>query len=780
MLKNYFKVAFRNILRHKGFSFINISGLALGLAVFMLIMLWVQDENSYDRFHKNADRIYRLVGRAELGEQTFQAVVTPGEFTPYLQENIPEIEEASRFRPMDNEVLVKVGDTKFNERKLACADSSFFRIFDFNVITGNVEEALANVEKIILTESTARKYFGDKDPIGQTLDLFNGRLITTVSAIIEDLPPNTHFDFDLLISMKLLAPFDWGNHYFNGYFLLSENTDPNFVVEKINESIKEKDLGFDAHYYLQSIKDIHLKSNFDIDIANSTSEVNKNVYIFTFIAFFILLIACINFMNLSTARSSKRAREVGIRKVVGAHRKNLMYQFLGESILFAFLGMIFALVLIELLLPGFNQLTGKNLQLLAVGNSDLILKVLALTGITGIVAGFYPSIYLSSFKPILVMKGQSTHHSSMLRRILVIIQFALSVILICGAIVVSSQLKFIQTKNLGFDKENLIYMGTIRGFKQNYDKFRQEVISLPEIDNIALSSDIPTNTIHLWSGFEWEGMEDGKDYMLNVFTVDEHYLNTMKFNIIEGRAFSPEFADSSNYILNEAAVAYSGIEDPLGKKFSLNGIQGNIVGIVQDFNFKSIRTEVEPLVIRQGDYLQYMIARVQSSNIPESIEKIQSIWQENYPDYPFELHFMDADFEKLYEAEQRTGKVFKYFTILAILISCLGLFGLASFTAEQRTKEIGVRKVMGASVQQIVGLLSFEYLKWMFVANIIAWPLAWYVMNKWLQNFAYKIQINLTYFLLAGIVTCAIALITVSFQTIRAANSNPVKALNYE
>ncbi len=779
MLKNYIKIAIRNIIRYKGFSFINIFGLALGLAVFMLIMLWARDENSYDRFHQNADRLYRLVGRAEIGEQTFQAVVTPGEFTPYLQENIPEIEEASRYRPMD-EVLVKVGDTKFNERKFACADSSFFRLFDFKVISGNVEEALSSVEKIVLTESTAQRYFGDEDPIGQTLDIFNGGLITTVSAIVEDLPANTHFDFDLLTSMKLLGPFDWGNHYFNGYFLLSENTDPNFVVEKINERIKEKDLGFDAHYYLQPIKDVHLKSNFDIDIANSTSEINNNVYIFTFIAFFILLIACINFMNLSTARSSKRAREVGVRKVVGAYRKNLMWQFLGESILFAFLGMIMALVLIELLLPGFNQLTGKHLQLFAGRNSALILQVLALTGITGIVAGLYPSIFLSSFKPILVMKGQSTHHSAMLRRILVIIQFALSVILICGAIVVSSQLSFIQTKNLGFDKENLIYMGTVRGFQQNYDKFRQDVISLPEVENITLSSDILTNTIHLWGGFEWEGMEDGKDYMLNVFTVDEHYLNTMNFEILQGRAFSPEFADSSNYILNEAAVSYSGIQDPLGKKFSLNGKEGNIVGIVKDFNFKSIRTTIEPLVIQQGNYLQYMIARIQSSNLPESIEKIKSIWQKNYPDYPFELHFMDADFEKLYEAEQRTGKVFKYFTILAILISCLGLFGLASFTAEQRTKEIGVRKIMGASVQQIVGLLSFEYLKWLFIANLIAWPLAWYVMNEWLQNFAYKIHINLVYFLLAGIVTCAIALITVSFQTVRAANSNPVKALKYE
>jgi putative ABC transport system permease protein len=780
MLKNYFKIAIRNIIRHKGFSFINIFGLALGLAVFMLIMLWVRDEVSYDRFHENTDRLYRLVVQSELGEQSFKAVVTPGEFTPYLAETIPEIEDACLYRPDSQEMLINVNGSKFNETRVAYADSSFFQMFDFKVITGNVEDALSSLDKIILTKSTAEKYFVNEDPIGKTIDIYNGRRTCTVTAIIEDLPDNTHFDFEILISMKFLAPFDWGNHYFNGYFLLSENADPNLVVEKINERIATKELGFGAHYYLQSIKDIHLKSNFDIDIADSTSEVNNNVYIFTYIAFFILLIACINFMNLSTARSSKRSREVGIRKVVGAFRKNLMRQFLGESIIFSFLGMIFALVLVELLLPGFNQLTQKNIVLLGGKHYDLLLQVLGLTIITGIVAGLYPSLFLSSFKPISMMKGSSTQQSSVLRRILVIVQFALSIILICGAGVVSNQLKYISQKDLGFDRENLVYMRYTRDIAPGYDKLRQELQALPEVENITRSSDIPTNTIHLWGDFNWEGITEGQDYMMNVFTVDDRYLDTMKFNILQGRAFSPEFADSANYILNETAVAYTGIEDPLGKRFSLNDIQGNIVGIVKDFNYKSIRTNVEPLVIRQGGYLHYIIVRLKSSNITQTIEKLKSIWQSNYPEIPFEPHFLDADFEKLYESEQRTGKVFNYFTVLAILISCLGLFGLASFTAEQRTKEIGVRKVMGASVSQIVGLLSSEYLKWVVIANIIAWPLAWFVMNKWLQNFAYKTQINLLYFLLAGIAACAIAIITVSFQTIRAANSNPVKALKYE
>jgi len=780
MIKNYLKIAFRNIFRNKLSSFINILSLALGLAVFLLIMLWVRDEISYDRFHENTDRLYRLVVQADLGEQSFKAVVTPGEFLPYLQSNIPEVEAACRYRPLTSDILTEADGNKFYENKIACADSSFFQLFNFEIISGDVEKALSNEENIILTASTAIKYFGTTDVIGKTIELYNGRYPRSIAAVIKDLPSNTHFDFEMLMSMEFLAPFDWGNHYFNGYFLLHQNAEPELVVEKINQLIAAKELGAEIHYYLQPIKDIHLKSNFDIDMADGTSEVNNNVFIFTYIAFFILLIACINFMNLSTARSSKRMREVGIRKVVGAFRKNMMRQFMGESIMFAFLGMIFALILVELLLPSFNQLTQKNIVLLGGKHYDLLLQIFGLTVITGIVAGFYPSLYLSSFKPISIMKGTSVQQSSVLRRILVIIQFALSVILICGAIVVSNQLKYISQKDLGYDRENLVYMRYTRDIALGYDKFRQELQALPEVENITRSSDIPTNTIHLWSDFNWEGITEGKNYMMNVFTVDDRYLNTMKFNILQGRAFSPEFADSSNYILNETAVAYTGIEDPLGKRFSLNDIQGTIVGIVKDFNYKSIRINVEPLVIRQGEYLNFMIIRLSSSNITQAIKKLKFIWNKNYPDLPFELHFLDAEFEMLYESELRTGKVFDYFTILAILISCLGLFGLASFTAEKRTKEIGVRKVMGASVSQIVGLLSSEYLKWVVIANLIAWPIAWFVMNKWLQNFAYKIQINLLYFLLAGIAACAIAIITVSFQTIKAANSNPIECLKYE
>lgn len=780
MIKNYFKVAFRNLIRKKGYSFINIFGLALGMTICLLIMLWVQDEMSYDRFHQNLDELYRLVVTADLGEQSFKAVVTPGEMLPYLQNQIPEIDKACRYRPLVYDVVVKANENKFYEKKLACADSSFFQLFDFEVISGNVEEALANDDRIILTESTARKYFGNDDPIGQEMELFNGRKNCTVFAVIKDLPANTHFDFEMLLSMQYMAPFDWGNFYFNGYLQLHRSADPELVAEKINQLIAAKDLGIKTEYDLQPLKDVHLKSNFDIDMANTSSKIDNNVYIFRYIAFFILLIACINFMNLSTARSSSRAREVGIRKVIGAEKKHLMYQFLGESILFAFLGMLTAFILMELVLPYFNELTGKEISLWETNGFSIILQISLLTIITGILSGFYPAIYLSSFLPLKVMKGNSGQQRSSLRKILVVTQFTLSIILICSALVVSDQLKFIRQKDLGFDRENLVYMRTVSGYHKNYDSFRQQMLSLPEVENITLSSDIPTNTIHLWSGFSWDGMNEETEYLMNVFTVDQHYLQTMKFEILEGRGFAEEYDDKNNYILNEAAVAYAGIDDPVGRDFAYNDVQGKIVGVVKDFNYKSIRTKVEPLVMRQQGYYSYIFVRLQSSNLETATQKISEIWLENYPDYPFEMHFLDADFERLYESEMRTGKIFNYFMILAILISSLGLFGLASFTTEQRTKEIGVRKVLGASVIQIVNLLSIDFLKWVLFANFISWPVAWFLMNKWLQNFAYRINVNIIAFLIAGFAAIIIAFVTVSFQTIKAANSNPVKALKYE
>jgi ABC-type antimicrobial peptide transport system permease subunit len=780
MIKNYLKIALRNILRYKGFTFINIAGLALGLAVFILIMLWVRDETSYDRFYQNTDRLYRLVVEAQMGEQSFKAVVTPGEMLPYLHSQIPEIKQSCRYRPLAYDVLAEADGKKFYEKKLACADSSFFQLFDFEVITGNVEEALANDDRIILTESTAKKYFGEANPIGKEIELFNGRKICNVYAIIKDLPSNTHFDFEILLSMKYMAPFDWGNFYFNGYVILNNTADPSIVVEKIDQLIAAKDLGIETKYDLQPVQDIHLKSNFDIDMANSTSEINNNVYIFRYIAFFILLIACINFMNLSTARSSKRAREVGIRKVIGAHCNHLLKQFLGESIVFAFLGMLAAMILIELIMPYFNDLTGKEISLWSEANLGLILQIGMLTIITGILAGLYPAIYLSSFRPVAVIKGDKGRQKSTLRKILVVIQFSLSIILICGAIIVSHQIRFIHQKNLGFDKENLVYIRTVSGFNLNYGKFRQEMLTLPEIENMTLSSDIPTNTIHLWSGFDWEGMDQEKEYLMNVYTVDEHFLQTMKFEILEGREFAPEFDDSNNYILNEAAVAYMGLNDPVGKKFAYDGVSGTIVGIVKDFNYKSIRTKVEPLVMRQSGYYSYFVIRINNSSMETVKQKMTVVWENNYPNFPFELHFLDAEFDKLYESEQRTGKVFNYFTILAIVISCLGLFGLASFTTEQRIKEIGVRKVLGATVRQIVGLLSSDYLKWVFIANIIAWPAAWFVMTKWLQNFAYRTQINIWVFIISGLLTMLIAFLTVSFRTIKAAHTNPADVIKYE
>jgi len=780
MLKNFLKIAFRNMFRHKIFSLINLSGLAIGLFCFILIFLWVQDENSYEKTFDNYGNIYRLVGNAELSDKIFKAVVTPGEFAPYLKDQIPEIEKFTRYRPHSSEELIKVDEQNYYEKKVAFADSSFFEIFSFSVISGNLSGALADPYSAVITRSIAEKYFGDTDPIGKTFAVFDGRLQSVISAVIEDLPNNTHFEFDILLPMLLMAPFDWGNHYFNAYFSLHPEADPEVVNSKIDAAILAKELDHKATYYLQPIADIHLRSDFDIDMNNTTSEINNNVYIFTYIAIFVLLIACINFMNLSTARGASRAKEVGIRKVIGATKKNLILQFLGESLIFSFLAMLLSLMMIELFLPTFNNITGKNIVFLVSGNSLMLLGLVFVVFVTGLIAGSYPAYFLSAYNPIKALKGITGRKSAFIRRALVIFQFTLAIILISGTLIVFSQLKYIQSRDIGFDEENLVYLRYKDVIAENFDSVKEAWLKDPGILGVSKSSDIPTNTIHLWSGFEWEESSDESNSMMNFYTVDTDFINTVGFEIIDGRTFQQTENDKSNYIINESAAAFLGWEDPVGKWFSFNGVKGYIIGLVKDFNYKSIHTQVEPLVIRIGDYNQFIIVRLAKGDVVASLNKMEKIWDKFNPDYQFDAHFIDKEIEKLYINELRTGKIFSYFTFLTILVSCLGLFGLATFIIEQRTKEIGIRKVLGSSVNALVLLLSKDFTKWIIISNIIAIPVSWYLMQKWLQNFAYQIKITAEFFIISFAVSLLIALLTISLRTIRSANANPVDALKYE
>jgi len=780
LLKNYFKIAFRNMFRYKVFSLINLSGLAIGLFCFILIILWVQDEYSYDKIYDNYKNIYRLVGNADLSDKIFKAVVTPGEFAPYLKEQIPEIENFSRYRPHSSEELIKVGEKNYYEKKIAFADSSFFQIFSLEVIRGDITRALADPYSAVITRSIAEKYFGDDDPIGKTFDIFSGRLQSVIAAVIEDLPNNTHFEFDILLPMLLMAPFDWGNHYFNAYLSLHPEADPAIVNSKIDAAITAKELDHNARYYLQQIADIHLKSDFDIDMNNTTSEINNNVYIFTYIAIFVLLIACINFMNLSTARGASRAKEVGMRKVIGATKKYLILQFLGESLIFSFLAMILALMMIEIFLPTFNNITGKNIAFLVSGNFVLLLGLIVVVFFTGLIAGSYPAYFLSAYNPIKALKGITGRKSVVIRRTLVILQFTLAIILISGTLIVFSQLKFIQSRDIGFDKENLVYLPYKNTIAENFDSLKETWLKDPDILGISRSSDIPTNTIHLWSNFEWEEGNNENNSMMNFYTVDPDFINTVGFEIVEGRTFQQTEADRSNYIINESAAAFLGWEEPIGKWFTFNDVKGNIVGLVRDFNYKSIHTQVEPLVIRLGDYNHYVIVRLAKGDVEVSLNKMEEVWDQFYPDYQFDVHFIDKEIEKLYINELRAGKIFSYFTFLTILVSCLGLFGLATFIIEQRTKEIGIRKVLGSSVNALVLLLSKDFAKWIIASNAIAIPVSWYLMQKWLHNFAYQIKIVPEFFIISAASSLLIAILTISLRTIRSANANPVDALKYE
>ncbi|MCD6564973.1 MAG: ABC transporter permease [Bacteroidales bacterium] len=794
MIKNYFLVALRNIKNYKFFSFINITGLAIGMACSFLIFIWVTDEFSFDRFHENEIDLYRLVGEVQNADALFKAVVTPYPMVSFLDDEIPEIVNHVCLRPMSEKVLVEYEPEgsegrvkKFYEEKIVAVDSNFFEFFTYEFIKGNPKEAITGTNSVVISESIAAKYFGEKDPIGKTLSFYNGGVLLTVSGVLKDPPLNSHIQFDIVIPFANIFGSNfrtnWGNYYYNGYVQLVHGTDPQVVVQKIEEALKKRspDSGISIRIYLQPLRDVHLKSDFDIDYNNSTSEINNNVYIFSLIAVFILLIACLNFINLTTARSGTRAREIGMRKISGASRPRLISQFFGESVFIAIIAYILAIIIILLLLDVFNQLTGKSLNFEQILNIKTILIFLGIAFFAGLVSGIYPALLLSSFEPLRVLKGevQSNSKKSGFRKILVLVQFSISIILIISVFIVNRQLEYVRKKELGYDKENLVYFPVRGDYNNYYSTFRDRLLQESNIQNVAISSDIPLNTIHLWSGLDWEGKDPDDNTLMNFYTVDYDLIPTLDIRLSEGRNFSLN-SDSVNYIINETAARIMGMDEPLNQWFSLNETRGVIIGIVKDFNFKSLRTKVEPLVFRVGEYLNYILIRINENDSQNSISRINAIWDELNPDYPFEYHFLDDDYEQLYIPEIRLGKLFNYFTFLAIFISCLGLLGLVSFMAQQRTKEIGIRKVLGSSVTGIIRLLSMEFTKWVVFANIIAIPIGWFFMNKWLQNFAYRTNMPWWIFVLAAVLVLLTALITTSFQSYQAATTNPADSIRQE
>lgn len=810
MIKNYFKIAIRNLWKNKVFSAINIVGLATGLCCFLLITIYVLDELNYDRYNKNAEHIYRINSDVKFGGGELHSSQTSDMMGSLLKKDYPEIEEYTRIYTNNGNKLVKKGTEFINEANVPHVDSTFFFIFTLPAIVGDTKTALNEPNTVVLTESTARKYFGTTDVLGKTIETNDkGRTVYKVTAVIKDIPQNSHFHFDFLFSMKNVN-YQWGqltSHNFNTYLLLKPGTDYKDLQKKFSVYIDKyvlpeakqymqissmedfKKAGNKLEYSMMPLTRLHLYSDYSYELSAPGSI--RYVYIFSAVSLLILLIACINFTNLTTAHSANRAKEVGIRKVLGTERKNLVTQFLTESTVMAVLSLIIAVVLAYLALPLFNDIAAKAMHI-DVLFSPLILPILIiLPFVVGLLAGSYPAFYLSAFRPIQVLKGKLQQGSKRggLRSLLVVFQFATSIFLIIGTIVILRQLNFIQTKNLGYNKDQVLVINDAYVLKKSSEAFKNEVIQLPGVVSGTLSSFLPVSqSSRSDNTYSKEAVMDSKNGInMQTWMVDYDYLQTMGMQIINGRNFSKEFATDSNAILiNETTARFLGYNDPVGRMLytfnddNAKSISFNIIGIIKNFNYESLHQDVGPLCMRLGRSTGLASFKVKPDNISALIKSVEGKWKSMAPGMPFSYRFMEDSFSRMYSAEQRIGKIALIFSVLAILIACLGLFGLATFIAEQRTKEIGIRKVLGANVGSIVTLLSKDFLKLVIIAAIIAFPIAWFAMHSWLQDFAYRTNISWWVFLMAGLLSAIIALATISFQAIKAALSNPVNSLRTE
>jgi putative ABC transport system permease protein len=818
MLRNYLKIALRNLAKQRFYSIINVSGLALGVAACLLIVLYVTNELSYDRHYENAGRIYRINGEIKFGGNHYQLAVAPAPMGPILAEEYPEVEAAVRFRSRGS-YLVKTenGTESFREHNVVWVDSTFFKIFTVPVTEGDPVSALGQPNSLAISETTAKKYFNSTDVLGKTLILDN-QLNGKITAVYKDMPVTGHFRYDILIAMSGLDEAKVPNflsNNFNTYVLLREGTEakafesklPQLVVKYIGpqaaqvlggEFTMEKFIasGNKLEYTVMPVTDIHLRSDLTAELA-ANSDITY-VYLFSAIALFILLIACINFMNLSTARSANRAKEVGVRKVMGSMRSHLVRQFLIESVLLSFFAFVLAIGLAKLVLPAFNSLAQVDLSLPSGISFFSIVVLCAL--IVGLIAGLYPSLFLSGFEPVRVLKGQLAlgSKSGIIRGALVVFQFAISIFLIIGTVTVYRQLNFIQNKKVGFNKDQVIMVSDVYALGDKAEVFKNEILQNNAIVSGTVSGYIPVSGGWRSDNTHWPyGSQPTEENMVGMQTwqVDLDYLKTLGIEIKSGRAFSAEFpSDSSAVILNQTAVDHFKLgPDPLGKKISTFGgnnpdgsldknsvISFTVIGVVEDFHFESLKQNISPLGFFLGKSPGYASFRFNGSNAGEVIRVLEATWKKMADGQPFQYTFLDESFGRMYSSEQRLGKIFGGFAALAIAIASLGLFALSAFTAEQRTKEIGIRKVLGASVGSIVLLLSREYGKLILISFILAAPIAWYAVTWWLKDYTYKTEIGIFVYAVAGLFAFMIAWITMSFQSIRAATSNPVNSLRSE
>ncbi|MCP4580706.1 MAG: FtsX-like permease family protein [candidate division Zixibacteria bacterium] len=783
MLTNYLKVAIRNIVRHKSYSFINIAGRAVGMACCILIMLWVQDELGYDGFHEEIDTLYRVAIEDHSADQVKHIGATPAPLAIALKDEIPEVIRSTRSCYVST--TLNYANKNFSERA-QMADPDFLEMFSFDLIKGDKATALSDPNSIVLSEAMAQKYFGDDEPLGKTLKIDNSTDLT-VTGVLKEFPANSSLRFELLVPFeyrrKLEMIDSWEAYRYDTYVQIHETASQSDVDNKISGIIKKYRSKSNDRPYLQPFEMIHLHSNLIFDLPGRGDI--KYVWIFFSLAMLIIVIACINFMNLATARSSGRAREIGLRKVVGAGKSNIIIQFLGESVVLSFIALVLAVLLVELLLPIFNELSAKHMAMNYFVNLRMIVGLFSIALFTGILSGIYPALFLSSYKPVNVLKNVlgSGSRGPVFRRILVVVQFSVSIILVIGVIIISRQLDFMKSKDLGFDKEQIIYTRLNSGNVDKYNALKAELLRNPDIVNVTASFQLPFNIGSSPGGMDWEGRSPGHDLRINAALVGYDYFETFNMEMAEGRSFSRKFSTDSSaaYILNEEAVRQMGIESPVGKWFSFWNSTGTIIGVVKDYHSTSLKNEINPIVLKIDTYwMNFMYLKVQSDNLTASIGAIQATWNRFNSGYPFEIRFLDETIDSQYRTEERLGSLVEYFTLVAIFISCLGLFGLASYMARQRTKEMGIRKVLGASVANLAMLLSKEYVILVGIANLIAWPIAYWAMNRWLENYAYRIALTFEIFAVAGVLAVIITWLTVGFQAIKVAIANPVETLRHE
>jgi predicted permease len=790
MFRNFFLVALRNISRNKVFTFINVTGLAIGLAAALLILLWVIDELSFDKFNINGANIFRVEEDQFYSGRKYHVNVTPHPSGPVWMERVPEIKEQTRINRMMR-ILFRKDDLAFFETSIVAADSGLFRMFTMPFIYGDPLTALRSPNSIVLTEKLADKYFGDINPLGKTLTLEN-RYQFTVSAVMKNLPRNSSLTFEGVVPYSFLSQIggvsnSWGSNSILTFLLLEKGSDTESINKKLTDIVKEHFPQTSTQFMVSPMLDIHLHSQFGYEPNNGPV---MTIYIFSLIAVFVVLIAGINFVNLSTAKALSRAREIGIKKVTGASRRLLASQFMFESFLLSVMSMLIAFILLGLSLKVFNDITGKNFVLGDLFQAKFILSFLLTGFVTAFLSGIYPAMYLSSVKPVAILKGETITGKGnvRLRQILVVVQFSLSIIIAVASVFMYLQLKYLQDKELGFDKENLISVQMTQSMRGKYYSLKRELLKETLIQGVTASMRNPVMIGSNSGGASWEGKDPEQNVLIGTNAIDYDYMKTMKMELVSGRDFSRDHTGdmardtTGNFLINEEVARIMGSEDPVGKNFRFMGMRGAIVGVMKNFHFKGADQPIEPIAFALADtnYLTFALIRLTPGNIPGSLKVVEKVWKEVVPEYPLQYNFVDQDYEGLFRTQMRLTGLLKYFTILSLIIACLGLYGLSAYSAERRTNEIGIRKVMGADALHVIWSMAMEYMFLILISLLIAIPAGWIIVKKLLSQFAFRIDISIPVIALIAVTAVLVALVTVSAQAFRATRVNPADALRIE